>query len=328
MISIIIPVYNAEMFIRRCLDSILSQTYKNYEVLVVNDGSTDSTEEIVQQYISKYHFIKLINQKNKRAAAARNNGIRHAKGEYIAFIDADDFIHKSYLEILYDNLVTYGAEVSTCKFYCSSKDEFKTLDLKQNNPYLRTNIEVMYECCDINKTAITSPWCKIYKKSLFDGIEYPEGRTYEDLATTHKVLYRAKKIVTTDLELYCYYNTEESVVHGRYTYLNFYSENVAQDERLAFFEKLGIDSLNKKNIIAVERNRITNFCRASLYLPDKRKECLELKRKFDMTLVNLSKKYKLKVFDKLLFYGFKYFSFFYVYILYKLYLIYNQIKRK
>lgn len=328
IVSIIIPVYNAEKYLSRCLESILEQTYKDYEVVIVDDGSTDSTAKIIEEYIRKYNFIRKISQKNSRAAAARNNGIRNAHGEYIAFIDADDYIHKEYINILYNNLRKYDADVSTCNFYCSSESNMRYIDISRNNPVVRSNIEVMYECCDINKTAITSPCCKLYKKILFEGIEYPEGRTYEDLATTHKILYKADKVVTTKLPLYCYFNTKESVVHGKYNYLNFWSENLAQDERLLFFVNIGVDDLNKKNMIAVERNRITNYCRGILYLKEHKKECLTLKEKYDQTLHQLEAKYALKWTDYMLFKGFEYFPNIYVYVLYRLYCIYNKIKRK
>ena len=182
----------------------------------------------------------------------------------------------------------------------------------------------MYECCDINKTAITSPCCKLYKRELFDKIWYPEGRTYEDLATTHKILYRARCIVTTPLKLYCYFNTPESVVHGKYSYLNFYSENVAQDERLIFFEDIGIDDLIKKNIIAVERNRITNYCRGTLYLSGYETECKLLKKRFDESFKSLKSNYKINLVDFIIFKGFELFPFLYAYFLYYIYLFLNK----
>lgn len=327
-ISIIIPVFNAEKFIVRCLASIESQTFRDYEIIIVNDGSTDNSLAIIDEYAKNRDYIKVVNQKNKKAAAARNTGLRFASGEYLAFIDADDYVHPDYLRILYKNAIEYNADVSTCGFYRSSNDEFRLIDLVNNKPYIRTNIEVMYECCDINKTAIVSPCSKIYKRELFEGISYPEGRTYEDLAVTHQVLYRANKIVTTKLTLYCYYDTEESVVHGKYSYLNFYSENKAQDERLSFYEKLGIPDLNRKNMIAVERNRITNYCRGTLYLNSK-SQCKELKEKFDDTFRELRNRYKISVFDLVLFWGFKYFSKIYVHLLYRLYRFYDEnLKRK
>lgn len=325
-ISIIIPVYNASAYIKRCLDSIKAQTFNDYEIIIVNDGSTDDSLELIQAYAKKNEHMNfnIITQKNQRAAAARNNGISHAKGKFITFIDADDFVASQYLEILYKNAMDFDAEVSMCSFYKSSASEIKQIDFKQNHPYVRTNIEAMYECCDINKTRIVSPCLKLYKKELYDGITYPVGRTYEDLAITHKVIYRANKIVTTDLEMYCYFNTEESVVHGTYTFLNFYSENLAQDERLEFFEKIGIAELDRKNHIAVQRNRITNYCRGYRYLQGHESDCEELKMKFDNTYQKMKKKYELGLFDKVLFWCFKKFPKLYVKVCYSLYCFYNE----
>lgn len=324
MISVIIPVYNAEQYIKRCLNSVLNQTFNDYEIIMVNDGSTDGSLEILKKYESQNSKLKVITQKNLKAAAARNSGLKYASGEYIAFIDADDYVHNDYLRILYENMVHFKADVSTCGFYKSSNATFRITDLSKNIPYTRTNIEVMYECCDINKTAITSPCCKLYKRELFDKIWYPEGRTYEDLATTHKILYRARCIVTTPLKLYCYFNTPESVVHGKYSYLNFYSENVAQDERLIFFEDIGIDELIKKNMIAVERNRITNYCRGTLYLSGYETECKLLKKRFDESFKSLKSNYKINLVDFIIFKGFELFPFLYAYFLYYIYLFLNK----
>lgn len=327
-ISIIIPVFNAESYIERCLNSIIAQTYHDYDIIIVDDGSTDNSLNILRKYEAKYKNIRVICQKNLRAAAARNTGLKVADGEYIAFIDADDYIHKDYLKILHDNMIFLGADISTCGYYESSDSVFCNIDTSNNNPYKRTNIEVMYECCDINKTAITSPCCKLYKRNLFNDIWYPEGRTYEDLATTHKLIYKAKFIATTDLKLYCYYKTPQSVVHGKYSFLNFNSENTAQDERLVFFENIGIDKLTRKNMIAVERNRITNYCRGTLYLPEHKKECIELKKKYDETLFLLKNKYKLNLINYLIFEGFKVCPQIYVHFLYYIYCIYSKLKRR
>lgn len=325
-ISVIIPVYNAEDYIQRCLYSVLSQTYKDFEIVIINDGSTDNTQNIIKLLSDKHKNITIYTQENKKAAAARNLGIQHASGDYITFIDADDFVSAEYLNILYSNAINYNADVSTCKFYRSSESVFTEPSIEYNDPYVRNNIEVLFECCDINKTAVVSPCCKLYKKELFENIKYPEGRTYEDLAVTHKVLYKAKTIVSTDLPLYCYFNTKESVVHGKYTLLNFLSENQAQDERLVFFAEIGNQELDKKNRIAVERNRITNYCRARKYLPNSHNICFELKQKYDETFSKLTKEYKIGIFNYLSLLGFKYFPNLYYYMLYPIYCLYNSKK--
>ena len=120
MISVIIPVYNAEQYIKRCLNSVLNQTFNDYEIIMVNDGSTDGSLEILKKYESQNSKLKVITQKNLKAAAARNSGLKYASGEYIAFIDADDYVHNDYLRILYENMVNFKADVSTCGFYKSS----------------------------------------------------------------------------------------------------------------------------------------------------------------------------------------------------------------
>ena len=128
MISVIIPVYNAEQYIKRCLNSVLNQTFNDYEIIMVNDGSTDGSLEILKKYESQNSKLKVITQKNLKAAAARNSGLKYASGEYIAFIDADDYVHNDYLRILYENMVHFKADVSTCGFYKSSNATFRITD--------------------------------------------------------------------------------------------------------------------------------------------------------------------------------------------------------
>lgn len=325
-ISVVIPAYNCEKYIGRCLDSILNQIFPVYEIIIINDGSTDNTLNIIKEYRKKNDCIKLYSQQNLKAAAARNKGISLSEGNYIAFIDSDDFIHESYFDVLVNNLVECDAQVSTCGFYESSDDSFDNTKIQSNIYYVRNNIEILYECCDINKTAIVSPCCKLYLKELFEGIKYPEGRTYEDLATTHRVLYKAEKIVSTPSRLYCYYKTPESVVHGKYNKLNFDSENIAQDERLIFYSRIKDKKLVLKNMVAVQRNRITNYCRGVLYLNDK-EAVRKLYKKFLKTNKDLENKEGIRIIDKIIFNGFIHFPWVYSHCFYYIYVMYNNYKR-
>lgn len=189
-VSIIIPVYNAESYIDKCFTEILNQTYKDYEVIAINDGSTDSSSKILKKYESKYKFITVINQNNTGQAIARNKAIELAKGEYLTFIDIDDFIDAHYIEELLEAVQKNKADIAYCdyyEYYSPSK-----LILQQNNmgPLL----------------ANYAPWGKIYRTEFFKKykLKFLEGKLFEDIPIT-PVLAGLGKTVYVPIPLY-YYN--------------------------------------------------------------------------------------------------------------------------
>lgn len=317
LISVIIPVYNAEQYIDRCMESVLNQTYKNIEVLLIDDGSTDGSLDKCAIYSEQYSNILAFSKKNGGAADARNFGIERAKGEYIAFVDIDDFIHPQYFEILYSNCLKYDAQISICQFKIVHSDHIVEKIEKQEIK-CRDNIEILYDCCALKKTAVVSPCCKLIKKDIFKTIRFPIGRTYEDLATAHKIMYAAEKIVISDSELYYYYMSDNSVTRKAYSLLNFNSENLAQDERLEFYKKLNNEDLYQVLLVSVERNRIANYCKAQKYLKQYKDEKNKLRKKFlnDYKFVQLK---KCGVVDRVLFWMFRFMPAVCVYIMFPIY---------
>lgn len=189
-VSIIIPVYNGALYIDKCFNEILNQTYKDYEIVAINDGSTDDSSKILKKYESKYSFIKVINQKNRGQAIARNKALEIATGEFITFVDIDDFIDIHYLEELLNAVIENKADMAYCDYY-----EYYNptkLILKQNDmgPIL----------------ANFAPWGKIYKASFFKKYElkFLEGKLFEDIPII-PVLGGLGKTVHVPLPLY-YYN--------------------------------------------------------------------------------------------------------------------------
>ena len=121
-ISIVVPVFNVEKFLKKCIESIISQSFSNFEVLLVNDGSTDGSLDICLQYTKIDDRVKVINKKNGGLSDARNAGIKYATGKYICFIDSDDFIEKEYLQKLYKNIVKYNSDVSMCEYFITDEN--------------------------------------------------------------------------------------------------------------------------------------------------------------------------------------------------------------
>lgn len=204
LISIIVPVYNVEKYIDKCIDSLIKQTYKNIEIIIIDDGSTDNSSEIVANYKDKR--IKVIHKKNGGLSSARNCGIKESHGKYIGFIDSDDYISYDMFEILYKNIIETKSDISMCDFVTTTSDAIFTTT---NNYRIITKTESINELL-LNK--ITShTWNKLYKKDLFKSINFPLNRIYEDIATTYKLFDKAKKIVITDSKLYAYIQRTNSI---------------------------------------------------------------------------------------------------------------------
>lgn len=217
LVSVIVPVYNVEKYLRRCLDSVINQTYKKLEIILVDDGSTDGSNEIAQEYSRKDERVRVIKQRNLGVAAARNAGIKEATGEYLTQVDADDWVDKEYVKFLVDNTQSGRYDIVTCGEYLVYDESlFPELD-RPNCRKVKKNIlavEDMFYQREVN----TSSWGKIYKRSLFDGIEYPMGRWYEDLGTTYKLLLRCKtKISVNSKRLYYYIQRQGSISRRDFT---------------------------------------------------------------------------------------------------------------
>lgn len=217
MISVIIPVYNAEAYIKRCLESIYNQTYKDYEVVIIDDGSTDSTEKICLDFVKKDKRFNIYQKENGGSASARNYALRQLKGEYIVFVDADDYIHPDYMSTMMNVAENQGADIVQCEFQTVSNYKNEFLEQKTEiNVY--TNIEILKQFCEKKtylKTAVL--WNKLYKTTLFKDIKFVEGKGIDDEYVICQVLYRAKVICEINNILYFYCMTPNSQMRSKPT---------------------------------------------------------------------------------------------------------------
>ena len=218
-VSLILPVYNSERFLNKCLDSVIRQTLKNIEVLIVNDGSTDESPAIIKYYAEKYPFITVINQENAGQALARNRALQIAQGEYCAFVDSDDYMEEKMLEILYQAAVASKADVVICNW--KEVDEHgQCLMHNEHEEFHRktlTKDEVIKEFLMNKKQLIEGfSWNKLIKRSIFADyqIQYPRMK-YEDIPTMFKVLMKAKSYFYVNDSLYYYVQHQGSTVHVR-----------------------------------------------------------------------------------------------------------------
>ena len=205
MISVIIPVYNVEKYLKKCLSSILKQTYKNFEIIVVDDGSTDKSGEIIESFKKKYpKKIKAYHKKNEGVSIARNYAIERASGEYLAFIDSDDFIEPDFLEKLYNTAIKDDLDITICD---------TIMDYPNHQEILRTKLN--YSKNLLKDYIISYPMMciKLVKKSLLDNINFPERTIYEDLSMSPRLVNRTNKIGFLNLPLYHYVQREDSIMH-------------------------------------------------------------------------------------------------------------------
>lgn len=212
LISIIIPVYKVEKYLEKCIQSVINQTYENLQIILVDDGSPDNCGKICDEYAKKDHRIEVIHKSNGGLSDARNKGLEMAKGEYIGFVDSDDYIEADMYEVLYNLLKQYNADVSICNFYTVSQGKISIKNADNGiNEYNR--IEILKEIL-LDKNIQSYAWNKLYKKELFDEIKYPIGKKYEDIGTTFYLLEKCNKIVVTGKSEYYYINRQDSIVNN------------------------------------------------------------------------------------------------------------------
>jgi len=248
LISVIVPVYNTEAYLIRCLDSITVQTYCNLEIIIINDGSSDRCPVIAEEYAKKDRRICLVHQENAGVSESRNAGMRLSHGSYLSFIDSDDFIEPDYYETLYRILFSNHADISICNK--------RLIDFTVVRPFpydipkgvtLFSSSEALTEL--VNDKWLRNYLCdKLFKKELFYDIEFPKDRTFEDMAVMHKIFYSAKTIVMTN-EIKYNYTLRKDALSSSVTICNQYHRFLAHIERVSFFENVNRRDLALKEII-------------------------------------------------------------------------------
>ena len=211
LVTIVINVYNCEKYIKKCLESVINQTYRNLEILIINDGSTDNTLKICKNYNDKR--IKIITTENMGLSLSRNVGIDNAKGEYLYFVDADDFIDLDTIEYLYGLCVKYDKDISTCNKMMVYNYDFEVKQPEEKIEELDSKgmlkkIFLKYD----NTVAI---WNKLIKKSVFGDLRF-EHRIINDVAFTHKLIMRTDKIVCSNQIKYYHLKNQESICRRKF----------------------------------------------------------------------------------------------------------------
>jgi len=242
LISVIVPVYNVEKYIKRCIESIINQSYLNIEIILVNDGSTDSSGIICDKYSEVDNRIKVLHKKNGGLSDARNVGLKVAQGNYITFIDSDDWIHVNYIKTLYTLILKSNSDVSICNFKKTSSEELIE-DTEEESIYQFTNVEALEQLFGELYVQMVIACAKLYKSSLFNEISFPVNRIHEDEFTTYKLLFKSSKVILTTKKLYYYWQRNDSITGSSINYKQTMDKILALTERATFFNN------NKLNVL-------------------------------------------------------------------------------
>ncbi len=275
-ISIIVPIYNAEKYLKKCIDSLVNQTKKELEIILVNDGSTDNSERIIKEYKDKR--IKYFKNKNQGIGKTRNFGIEQATGKYLMFVDSDDYIEKNMCKLMFDKAFSNSLDIVVCDYYKVTGNEMKEEKIKDyKNTTLKENPSLLLE---IN----LAPWNKLYKTDLIkkNNIKFIENLKYEDAPFVCEALDKAKKIGKINRSLNYY------VIHKE-------SETTVRDEKVFDIIKI-VDKIRKyfkeksyaqETVDTLTINILTNYNIQQRYQKDKKIAMKFIDESFDYMKKNI-----------------------------------------
>lgn len=245
LISVIIPVYNVEPYLNLCIDSVLRQTYRNIEIILINDGSTDNSGMICDSYAKKHANIRVVHQENGGLSDARNKGIELAKGKYLFFLDSDDWLDENCLATLHRLLKDNDCEIAAGN-YIETDSEQEKINISESKYHVYTNAEALEALSAAYYAQLVIACAKLYHHRLFDDIRFPYGRLHEDEFTTYKLLYKARKtVLTTSFVLY-YRQREGSIMKSEFTQKRRMDILDAFWERADFLRDKGLKGLSGK----------------------------------------------------------------------------------
>lgn len=261
LVSIIVPIYKVENYLKKCIDSIISQTYKNIEILLIDDGSPDDCGAICDEYAKKDKRIKVIHKKNGGLSDARNYGIEASRGDYIMFIDSDDYISKNMCKILLKNALENNADIVTCNFKEIYLNNIEKVNKQSQRERINvvSNIEAIYKYFIKNDLDMNVVWNKIYKRNLFFGenkIRFPVGKLHEDDYIVCKLYYYANKIVIINDVLYYYIRRFDSITG------NFSEKNILDtiDARIEYYNFANNKEIKLKYMVQAHGIDYYKYC--------------------------------------------------------------------
>ena len=288
MFTVIVPVYNVEKYLDKCLASIAMQTFKDFECIIVDDGSPDNSNIIIDKYVNNDQRFKVIHQRNMGVSVARNAALDIAKGEYITFVDSDDYISNYYLEKFASKINATNADIVICGLFEVYKKYIKERIFEsENTEEIKSNI-----LCDLWPAY---PWNKCYKKYLFKEIRFPVGKVFEDLLTIPEVCLCAKKIVCIPDKLYYYNRQNESSITKTMSTEKMYNvfEGRLKSRKLAILNNISCLKLLDKKIIKDTWKCLVRNCNDNVLSEAQEQEMMKyLKERLDKSeIIGLRNKF-------------------------------------
>ena len=292
LFSIIVPVYNVEKYLDKCLASILEQTFKDFECIIIDDGSPDNSNIIIDKYVKLDQRFKVIHQKNMGLSAARNAGLDIAKGDYIVFVDSDDYIANDYLEKFAAKIASTNAEIVVCGLTEVFKDYEKSIVFEdESTEVIKQNI--------LADVWPSYAWNKCYKKSLFANIRFPVGKIFEDILTIPEVCLYARKIVCIPDKLYYYNRHNENSITANLSSEKMYNhfQGHLKNRNLAIMNNIRcLKLIDKRMVKDTTKCLLRNCCDNKLSASQVQEMCDYLKERLDKSeVVGLRNKFWVKM---------------------------------
>lgn len=241
LISVVVPIYNVEKYLERCIQSIRNQSYSNLEIILVDDGSTDSSGELADKFQKRDGRVKVIHKNNGGLSDARNAGIKAANGEYLCFVDSDDYIHKDMIFTLYTYIRRYSCEVSVCEgvdIYDGCLVEEDSFEINSVKCDVFNNIDAMKFWYTSTYRNPTVAWNKLYSRSIFDEICFEKERLHEDEIIMHEIFTKCNRVVYVWKVLYFYVNRCDSITQAKFN-IKRLDVLYAMENRLKCFKNIG-----------------------------------------------------------------------------------------
>ncbi|WP_165769024.1 glycosyltransferase family 2 protein [Virgibacillus profundi] len=294
-ISVIIPIYNQEFNMQLCIESVLTQTFPDFELILVNDGSTDKSGVLCDEYLKKDKRISVIHKEHHDIGAARNAGISRSSGEYITFVDCDDFLHEEMLKVLYHQIVFTEADIALCDFQPieerEEKNENRRKDPLQNYSVTTSSgIKALHGLYDTDRL-FSVPWSKMFRKELFNHIKYPVGYVDDDEFVAHRLLYQADKVVYIHEPLYYYVvcvGRKGSETPIPMTVKKF-DKVLALYERAVFFRERNLRDVEERALLHFSEHFFWYYLQSQKELPnaaERRKEIKKLYNRLFFRMIN------------------------------------------
>lgn len=275
MVSVIVPVYNVEKYLNKCVKSILHQEFSDYEIILVDDGSLDNSSIICDEYVCQYQNITVVHKQNGGLSDARNMGIRVAQGDWIAFVDSDDYLHSHYLIKLYDAVSLNESDLSVCDFTPIYEDGTILEGWGNISDVTLTDQAEMIKMID-SHWKIVPAWNKLYKADLFDDLKFEKGKLHEDEFLIHQLFAKCNRVTLISDALYYYLQRKGSITTTK-TIQNRLDVLEARIQRYSFCKERGLPT--NKDFISLDYldKTVTESCKNDKRF---RKQYKSLKRQY------------------------------------------------